>query len=116
MEAAPVGVFGDFPFMVSGHSADVWARQHEFDLDSSVGTPPDAFSATGQDWGLPAYRWDVVARRRLRWLRDRARRSAELYDGFRIDHLIGFYRTFVRKTGWPAGFSPADERRTTGPG
>src|SRR5262245_9343451 len=61
MAAAPVGVFGDFPFMVSGHSADVWARQHEFDLDASVGTPPDAFSATGQDWGLPPYRWDIVA-------------------------------------------------------
>ena len=69
MEAAPVGVFGDFPFMVSGHSADVWARQDEFDLDSSVGTPPDAFSATGQDWGLPAYRWDVVAAGDYAWLR-----------------------------------------------
>ena len=109
MEAAPVGVFGDFPFMVSGHSADVWARQHEFDLDSSVGTPPDAFSATGQDWGLPAYRWDVVAASDYAWLRERTRRSADLYDGFRIDHLIGFYRTFVRKPDGAAGFVPADE-------
>ena len=109
MEASPVGVFGDFPFMVSGHSADVWARQHEFDLDSSVGTPPDAFSATGQDWGLPAYRWDVVAAGGYAWLRDRARRAAELYDGFRIDHLIGFYRTFVRRPDGAAGFVPTDE-------
>ena len=95
--------------MVSGHSADVWARQHEFDLDSSVGTPPDAFSATGQDWGLPAYRWDVVAAGGCSWLRDRARRAAELYDGFRIDHLIGFYRTFVRRSDGTAGFVPIDE-------
>jgi 4-alpha-glucanotransferase len=107
--ASPVGVFGDFPFMVSGHSADVWARQHEFDLDSSVGTPPDAFSATGQDWGLPAYRWDIVAAGGYAWLRDRARRAAELYDGFRIDHLIGFYRTFVRRSDGTAGFVPVDE-------
>jgi 4-alpha-glucanotransferase len=109
MEAAPVGVFGDFPFMVSSHSADVWARQHEFDLGSSVGTPPDAFSATGQDWGLPAYRWDVVAAGDYDWLRARARRSADLYDGFRIDHLIGFYRTYVRSSTGTAGFVPSDE-------
>jgi 4-alpha-glucanotransferase len=108
-DAAPVGVFGDFPFMVSAHSADVWARQHEFDLDASVGTPPDAFSATGQDWGLPAYRWDVVSANGFGWLRERASRSAELYDGFRIDHLIGFFRTYVRKPGMSSGFWPQNE-------
>ena len=111
MEAAPVGVFGDFPFMVSSHSADVWARQHEFDLDSSVGTPPDAFSATGQDWGLPAYRWDVLAANDYAWLRERTRRSADLYDGFRIDHLIGFYRTFVRRPDGRRDSSPATRVR-----
>jgi 4-alpha-glucanotransferase len=104
-----VGLFGDFPFMVSGHSADVWSRQHEFDVEASVGTPPDAFSATGQDWGLPAYRWDVVAAGDYAWLRERGWRSAELYDGFRIDHLIGFFRTYVRKPGAAPGFWPADE-------
>ncbi|HEY7500145.1 MAG TPA: 4-alpha-glucanotransferase [Vicinamibacterales bacterium] len=106
---APVGLFGDFPFMVSGHSADVWSRQHEFDLDASVGTPPDAFSVTGQDWHLPAYRWNVVEASGDAWLRDRARRSAELFDGFRIDHLIGFFRTYVRKPGYEPGFQPAGE-------
>src|SRR5688572_26980900 len=69
-----VGIFGDFPFMVSGHSADVWSRQHEFRIDASVGVPPDAFSETGQDWGLPVYRWDVVAASNDEWLRQRARR------------------------------------------
>jgi 4-alpha-glucanotransferase len=107
--AAPIGVFGDFPFMVSGHSADVWARQHDFDLDASVGTPPDAFSATGQDWGLPPYRWDVVAAGEYGWLRDRTKRFSALYDAFRIDHLIGFFRTYVRKPGHAPGFWPADE-------
>ena len=57
--AGDVQLFGDLPFMVSGDSADVWARQDEFRLDASVGVPPDAFSETGQDWGLPVYRWDV---------------------------------------------------------
>ena len=56
--------------MVSGDSADVWARQDEFRLDASVGVPPDAFSDTGQDWSLPVYRWDVLADRDFDWLRD----------------------------------------------
>ena len=75
-ELAGVELFGDFPFMVSGDSADVWVRQTQFDLGASVGVPPDAFSATGQNWGLPVYRWDVHERDDYGWLRQRARRSA----------------------------------------
>jgi 4-alpha-glucanotransferase len=104
-----VGLFGDYPFMVSRDSADVWARQDEFMLDASVGTPPDAFSETGQDWGLPVYRWDVMAANDFAWLRARAARSASLYDGYRIDHLVGFYRTFVRPPGGEPYFTPADQ-------
>ena len=94
--AGDVALFGDLPFMVSGDSADVWARQDEFRLDASVGVPPDAFSETGQDWGLPVYRWDVLAERDFDWLRHRARRNADLFDGYRVDHLVGFYRTYFR--------------------
>jgi len=109
-DASPVGIFGDFPFMVSGDSADVWARQDQFRLDASVGVPPDAFSETGQDWGLPVYRWDVVAGTGYEWLQGRARRCVELYDGFRIDHLVGFYRTYFREGRNPIGaFVPPDE-------
>jgi 4-alpha-glucanotransferase len=85
-----VSLFGDLPFAVSGDSADVWARQDEFNPALSVGVPPDAFSATGQDWGLPAYRWDVLADRDFDWLVQRARRNADLFDGYRVDHLVGF--------------------------
>lgn len=108
-ECAPVAIFGDFPFVVSADSADVWARQHEFRLDASVGTPPDAFSETGQDWGLPVYRWDVMAAGGHEWMRQRARRSAALYDGYRVDHLVGFYRTFVRERDGHTHFMPPDE-------
>ena len=104
-----VGIFGDFPFMVSGHSSDVWSRQDEFRIDASVGVPPDAFSATGQNWGLPVYRWDVHERREYEWLRQRARRCIELYDGFRVDHLVGFYRTYVRELDDRTYFTPAEE-------
>src|SRR5262245_44847046 len=57
LAAAGVEILGDFPFMVTIDSADVWSRQGEFILDASVGTPPDAFSETGQEWGLPPYKW-----------------------------------------------------------
>jgi len=112
-----VALFGDLPFMVDGDSADVWARQEQFRLDASIGVPPDAFSADGQNWGMPLYQWDVIAADDYRWLRERARRSASLYDGYRIDHLVGFYRTYARpKTIGEAGagdregfFTPATE-------
>jgi 4-alpha-glucanotransferase len=103
-----VEIFGDLPFMVDGDSADVWARQHQFRLDVSIGVPPDAFSETGQDWGMPLSRWDVMAAEGFNWLRDRARRSADLYHGYRVDHLVGFYRTYCRpKSKGVAFFTPA---------
>ena len=109
-ECGDVELFGDLPFMVSGDSADVWARQDEFRLDASVGVPPDAFSATGQDWGLPVYRWDVLAERDFDWLRNRARRNADLFDGYRVDHLVGFYRTYFRPhDGTEPQFVPAEQ-------
>lgn len=106
-----VEVFGDLPFMVDASSADVWSRQHDFMLDASVGTPPDAFSETGQDWGVPVYRWPRIEAEDYRWLRMRGRRAADLFDGFRVDHLVGFYRTFVRPGSGEPYFLPAEERQ-----
>jgi 4-alpha-glucanotransferase len=107
--ARPVAVIGDVSFTVSWDSADVWAHPDIFDLGQTVGAPPDAFSATGQDWGLPAYRWEAVRASDYRWLRQRARRNADLYDGCRLDHIVGFYRTYVRPIdGRPPRFVPAE--------
>lgn len=109
--ATRLDLLGDFPFMVTLDSADVWSRRDDFLLDASVGTPPDAFSETGQEWGLPPYNWDRARQNDFAWLRMRARRQVELYDGFRVDHLVGFYRTYVRPLdGRPPHFMPADER------
>jgi 4-alpha-glucanotransferase len=109
--AAPLRVFGDVPFMIAADSPDVWTQQHEFRFDATVGVPPDAFSETGQDWGLPPWRWDVMARDDFSWMRRRARRSAALFDGFRLDHLVGLYRTFIRPVDPqpPPFFAPPDE-------
>ena len=108
---APVALYGDLTFMVSRDSPDVWARQDQFLSDATVGVPPDAFSDTGQDWGLPPWRWDMMARDDFAWMRARARRSAALYAGVRLDHLVGLYRTYIRPLdpGLPQVFAPDDE-------
>jgi len=114
-EAAPLRVFGDVPFMISADSPDVWSRQDEFRMDATVGVPPDAFSETGQDWGLPPWRWEVMAANDFGWMRGRARRSAELFDGFRLDHLVGLFRTFMRPVDSAVEpfFAPPDEAQQT---
>lgn len=94
--ACGVKVLGDLPFMVAADSADVWGLQDLFGFDATVGVPPDAYSADGQDWGLPVPRWDAMRDQGDPWLRQRARRAAELYDAFRVDHVVGLYRTFAR--------------------
>lgn len=105
-----IEIVGDFPFMVTLDSADVWSRREEFILDASVGTPPDAFSETGQEWGLPPYNWGEARKNDFAWLRMRARRFADLYEAFRVDHLVGFYRTYVRPLDRrPPYFMPAGE-------
>jgi 4-alpha-glucanotransferase len=108
-EAEPVALLGDLAFMVDTDSADVWANASLFRLDASVGAPPDAFSAEGQKWGMPVYRWDQMAADDFAWLHARARRTAALFDGYRVDHLVGFYRTYVFPgDGSPTGFTPAE--------
>jgi 4-alpha-glucanotransferase len=105
-----VRLAGDLPFMVAEDSADVWQRQDEFRLDATVGVPPDEFAADGQDWGLPVYRWDVLAERDYDWLKLRGKSTAALFDLVRVDHVVGFYRTYVRpRDGSAHFFSPADE-------
>lgn len=104
-----VSVIGDLPFVVGHMSADVWARQHEFWLDVSAGAPPDAFTDEGQDWKLPTYDWQTIARTDYDWLRQRSRRMAALYDGFRVDHLVGFFRTYGKPPVGKPFFNPGDE-------
>jgi len=91
-----VRIVGDLPIFVAWHSADVWANQSLFDLDLRgwprvvAGVPPDFFSATGQRWGNPLYRWDEHARQGYAWWIARTRRSLALADIVRIDHFRGF--------------------------
>lgn len=89
-------ILGDMPIFVAHDSADVWAHPEMFYLDKRgsptfvAGVPPDYFSPTGQRWGNPVYRWDVLRRSGYRWWVDRFRWTLHLLDMVRIDHFRGF--------------------------
>ena len=90
-----IRIIGDIPLYVSGDSSDVWVHGNLFELDQLknpihvAGVPPDAFSADGQRWGNPLYRWESMEQEGFLWWRERMRMSAALYDVIRIDHFIG---------------------------
>jgi 4-alpha-glucanotransferase len=106
-----IAILGDLPVYVAHGSADVWANQDLFLLDSSgrpelvAGVPPDAFSETGQLWGYPVYRWDEMERDGFSWWIARLRQALVMADAVRIDHFRGF------AAGWsvPAGARTATE-------
>jgi len=87
---------GDIAIFVSYDSADVWTHPELFELDENLlpqtvaGVPPDYFSASGQKWGNPLYKWDVLAASGFAWWVDRVSRAKELYDAIRLDHFRGF--------------------------
>jgi 4-alpha-glucanotransferase len=94
--ARGVKIVGDAPIFIASQSAEVWARQELFELDAAgrptviAGVPPDFFSATGQRWGNPLYRWSAHAAEGYAWWIERVRRIFELVDIVRIDHFRGF--------------------------
>ena len=91
-----IRIIGDIPIFVSMDSADVWANQHLFQLDSKgyptrvAGVPPDYFSATGQLWGNPLYLWEYHRQTGYAWWIRRIAQCLNLYDCIRIDHFRGF--------------------------
>jgi 4-alpha-glucanotransferase len=117
MRAAGVELMGDLPFVVCTESADVWSHASQFQLHMSLGAPPDAYSDEGQDWGLPPYDWLAMEADDLSWVRARTRQAARLYDRFRADHVVGYFRQWTkplatasaqRKTGKQGRFDPED--------
>jgi 4-alpha-glucanotransferase len=97
MRELGVELMGDVPFVVGAESADVWSHASQFQLHLSLGAPPDDFSADGQDWGLPPYDWLAMEADDMAWLRMRARHAARMYDRFRMDHVVGYFRQWVRR-------------------
>jgi 4-alpha-glucanotransferase len=94
--ARHIRIIGDLPIFVAMDSADVWTNPGEFCLDEALqptvvaGVPPDYFSATGQLWGNPLYRWEVMQRNGYAWWLRRMRAALQMSDVVRIDHFRGF--------------------------
>ncbi len=94
--ARKIAIMGDIPIYVAWDSADVWANREIFQLDDAgkptvvAGVPPDYFSDTGQRWGNPLYRWDVMRETNFRWWVSRIRANLRFADILRLDHFRGF--------------------------
>src|SRR5579875_2416785 len=91
-----IRIIGDAPIFVAHDSADCWVHRELFYLEPDgrpslvAGVPPDYFSATGQLWGNPLYRWDAMARRGYTWWIERLRSALSMVDLLRLDHFRGF--------------------------
>lgn len=83
---------GDIPIGVSPTSCEVWQHPELFNTDMSTGAPPDYFSADGQNWGFPTYRWQQMRRERYAWWKARLGVMSQFFDAYRIDHVLGFFR------------------------
>lgn len=91
-----IEIIGDIPIYVAHDSSDVWVNPEMFELDERLnpkivaGCPPDAFSATGQLWGNPIYKWGEMEKDDYSWWLKRISSCSKMYDIIRIDHFRGF--------------------------
>jgi 4-alpha-glucanotransferase len=94
--ARGIQLMGDVPIFIAHDSADVWANRHQYFLDADgqttviAGVPPDYFSESGQRWGNPLYRWDVMRSDDYSWWIQRLRHAFQAFDLVRLDHFRGF--------------------------
>jgi 4-alpha-glucanotransferase len=114
-----IRIIGDIPIFVALDSTDVWASPHLFHFDDDLqptvvsGVPPDYFSETGQLWGHPLYRWELMAEEGYSWWIERFHMAFTQVDVVRIDHFRGFYNYWEV----PAGSKTAVKGRwLRGPG
>ncbi|HEY2169925.1 MAG TPA: 4-alpha-glucanotransferase, partial [Candidatus Angelobacter sp.] len=106
-----ISIMGDIPIYAAHDSADVWAHPEMFWLDEKgsplkvSGVPPDYFSATGQLWGNPLYRWDAIQKDGYRWWIERLRASLKMFDMVRLDHFRGFEAYWEIPAGEPTAMN-----------
>jgi 4-alpha-glucanotransferase len=95
-----IGLIGDVPLFVAHQSADVWSHPGLFKLAADgrpmvvAGVPPDYLSKTGQVWEVPVYRWEALQKQKYSWWIERLRMAFRRFDVNRLDHFIGFVRTY----------------------
>ncbi|MFJ3790727.1 4-alpha-glucanotransferase [Kitasatospora sp. NPDC090091] len=100
----PVGLIHDLAVGAHPDGADAWALQDVLATGISVGAPPDAFNAHGQDWGLPPWRPDALAAAGYAPYAELLRSAARHAGAIRIDHVMGLFRLW-----WvPAGHAATE--------
>ena len=108
-----IQIIGDIPIYVAMDSVDVWTHPEIFKLDAEKrplmvsGVPPDYFSETGQLWGNPVYRWDVMQKDGYGWWLERIGHNLRLFDIVRIDHFRGFVAFWEVPAGEPTAINGA---------
>lgn len=90
-----IDIMGDIPILMNADSADIWFDRAIFDMEKAAGAPPDMYSAAGQNWGFPLYRWDELDRRGYSFWKERLAVADRYYSAYRIDHVLGFFRIWA---------------------
>lgn len=101
-DSCGVRLMGDIPFGISRYGSDVWTNPPLFDTSWCGGAPPEKFFQSdpfiqkwGQNWGIPLYVWERHEAENFAWWRHRIARTLEIFHGFRIDHVLGFFRIYA---------------------
>lgn len=115
-EANQQGIFlmGDIPILINYESADVWLNRVLFITNLTAGAPPDMYSEEGQNWGFPIYNWDELKKQNYHWWKERLNVASRLYDLYRIDHVVGFFRIWaipLNYKGSKGRFIPEDKAK-----
>jgi 4-alpha-glucanotransferase len=83
---------GDIPIGIFRYSCDAWVEPRLYHMDLQAGAPPDNFAIKGQNWGFPTYNWEEMRKDGYEWWKRRFAQMSNYFDGFRIDHILGFFR------------------------
>ena len=83
---------GDIPIGIYRYSCDAWVEPQLYHMDMQAGAPPDNFAVKGQNWGFPTYNWTEMRKDGYTWWKRRFGQMSNYFDGFRIDHILGFFR------------------------
>jgi 4-alpha-glucanotransferase len=83
---------GDIPIGIYRYSCDAWVEPGLYHMEMQAGAPPDNFAIKGQNWGFPTYNWEEMRHDGYGWWKRRFAHMSNYFDGFRIDHILGFFR------------------------
>ena len=83
---------GDIPIGIYRYGCDAWTEPDQYNMCWQAGAPPDDFTAVGQNWGFPTYNWKKMQEDGFAWWKQRFEQMSDYFDGFRIDHILGFFR------------------------